>query len=67
MSIGGIITSKYMMERFKNAFAGFGMMGGAYGMGPDSLFDWIDWVSTVLMWALMLVAIIAIVKYISKD
>lgn len=55
------------MERFKNAFAGFGMMGGAYGMGPDSLFGWIDWVSTVLMWAFMLVAIIAIVKYISKD
>jgi len=48
-------------------FAGFGMMGGSYGMGPDSFFGWTDWVTTVLFWALLLVAIIAIGKYIGKD
>jgi len=53
------------MEKFKNIFAGMGMYG--IGMGGDGMsFGWNDWVTTVLMWALMLVAIIAIVKYLSN-
>lgn len=57
------------MRNIKHSFAGFGMMGaaGPYGMGTETFFGWSDWVTTVLLWALMLVAMIAIVKYISKE
>lgn len=50
------------MEKFKNTFSGIGMYG--IGMGGVS-FGWNDWVTTMLLWALMISAIIAVVKYIS--
>jgi len=50
------------MDKFQNAFAG----AGVYGLGIGESFGWNDWVTTALLWALMLVAIIAIGKYISK-
>ncbi len=57
------------MNNLKHSFAGFGMMGaaGPYGMGAGTFFGWADWVTLALLWALILVGIIAIVKYISKD
>ncbi len=53
------------MEKFKNTLAGVGMVGLGSDMGSLS-FDWSNWVTTVLLWVLMLVAIFAIAKYISK-
>lgn len=57
------------MRNIKQSLEGFGMMGatGPYGMGSETFFGWSDWVTMALLWALMLVAMIAIVKYISKE
>lgn len=50
------------MEKFKNTFSAV----GAYGLGMSGVsFEWNNWVTTVLLWALMIAAIIAAVKYIS--
>lgn len=54
------------MDQFKNAAAGFGAMGMNNSLNP-MLFGWADWVTTVLLWTLMILAIVAIVQYIKKD
>jgi len=52
------------MDSLKNSLAGM----GAYGIGMNGTsFGWVEWVTTVLFWTLMLVAILAIGKYISHN
>jgi len=45
---------------------GFGAVGSPGVLSPE-IFTWADWVTTVLLWTLMIVAILAIVQHVSKD
>lgn len=56
------------MNNLKNAYAGFGMMGGGYGTRGDvGVLEWGSLVTVILIWTLLIVSIIAIMKYIAKD